>query len=249
MLRITLHSRAVRNIKAASGQPAGRRAGFTLMELMIAIGILGVGMVMVTSVFPAAIKEAEVSSNSIVGTMICENGLNIAKFKFRQGDVTASQFRVSASRPAIDETPAHIAKWQFPADQQRYPFNDTDSPYGYALLLKTCGSGYMILCTAYRKKGTGVVLWAEAPNSTLSGTVNTFTVGNGSVIRLGSPFILYGSGQYGIVTNISGNTITLDRKLSPKGATDNKAIVLQETGEADFSPAIATMITRTGLKP
>jgi prepilin-type N-terminal cleavage/methylation domain-containing protein len=59
----------------------GRGAGFTLMELMIAIGIMGVGLSMVMCLFPAALKEAGSSIQDTMGGMICKNAIAIAKAK------------------------------------------------------------------------------------------------------------------------------------------------------------------------
>ncbi len=46
---------------------------------MIAIAILGVGGVMVAALFPAAVKENQVSVNDTLGNIICQNALAIVK--------------------------------------------------------------------------------------------------------------------------------------------------------------------------
>ncbi|RPI64301.1 MAG: prepilin-type N-terminal cleavage/methylation domain-containing protein [Planctomycetaceae bacterium] len=55
------------------------RKAFTLAEILIAIGIMGVGMVMVAALFPAAAKEASVSTEELVGNIICHNSVGAIK--------------------------------------------------------------------------------------------------------------------------------------------------------------------------
>lgn len=51
----------------------GRPGGFTLVEVLLSIGILGVGMAMVAAIFPVAAKEAQESNNLVLGTVMCDN--------------------------------------------------------------------------------------------------------------------------------------------------------------------------------
>ena len=67
---------AIRNPKSAIRK--GSKA-FTLMELLIAIGILAVGGAMAAALFPAAIKENQSSYNDTLGTIICDNALATIK--------------------------------------------------------------------------------------------------------------------------------------------------------------------------
>ncbi len=70
------------------------RSGFTLMEVMMAVGIFAIGMGMIASMFPAAIKETEATLNDYEGPAICENALAIVKAKVTHANantpVTAS---------------------------------------------------------------------------------------------------------------------------------------------------------------
>ena len=57
------------------------RAGFSLIELLISMGILVVGLVMAGTLFPAAIKQTGRSVDDTIGTIICQNALAVAKAK------------------------------------------------------------------------------------------------------------------------------------------------------------------------
>ena len=54
---------------------------FTLLELLIAMGILAVGGAMAAALFPAAIRENQRANNSVVGNNICENALSTLQAK------------------------------------------------------------------------------------------------------------------------------------------------------------------------
>ncbi len=74
-------------------QPTGnQRRGFTLAEVLIAIGIMGVGLSMVAMLFPVAIMENEASVNCSVGSNLCANGLDVAKLVLKHGDLEKTGF-------------------------------------------------------------------------------------------------------------------------------------------------------------
>ena len=66
-----------------------RRLAFTMIELMIAIAILGVGLAMIAAIFPTAIKENQISFDHTIGTIICENGLDVATTMLKPTDFTS----------------------------------------------------------------------------------------------------------------------------------------------------------------
>lgn len=66
-------------ITSHNPSPHKRGRGFSLVEVLLAIGIMGVGLAMVAAVFPVAMKETQDSSNTSLGTIICSNGLATAK--------------------------------------------------------------------------------------------------------------------------------------------------------------------------
>ncbi len=62
----------------------GRR-GFSLAELVLALGVLAIGMTMAAALFPAAIKLNEQSTRDSVGTIVATNGLAMARAVIHPG--------------------------------------------------------------------------------------------------------------------------------------------------------------------
>lgn len=56
-----------------------RAQGFSLAELVLALGVLAIGMTMAAALFPAALKLNELSTNDSIGTIIAQNGLAISQ--------------------------------------------------------------------------------------------------------------------------------------------------------------------------
>lgn len=60
-------------------RPQRSRAGFSLIELLVSMGIMVIGLVMAGTLFPAAIKQTSRSTDDTIGTIICQNALAVAK--------------------------------------------------------------------------------------------------------------------------------------------------------------------------
>jgi len=64
-----------------------RRTGFSLVEILIAVMILGVGMIMVASVFPVGANWARQNIEETIGSIVAQNAVNIIKTKYSAEDV------------------------------------------------------------------------------------------------------------------------------------------------------------------
>lgn len=71
-----MHGIPVNKSMAVTRSRAWTRPAFSLVELMIAIGILGVGMLMVASTFPVGISQTRVAANETVAPMVAHEGFN-----------------------------------------------------------------------------------------------------------------------------------------------------------------------------
>ena len=83
--------------------------GFTLTEILIALGILGIGLTMASALFPAAIKQEAASIHEAVGSQAAKNGIAVAKsvlYHSRSGNDAADYARRFAGTPFICQTPA-----------------------------------------------------------------------------------------------------------------------------------------------
>jgi prepilin-type N-terminal cleavage/methylation domain-containing protein len=69
-------------LPTATGIRTAKNA-FSLVEVLIAIGVLGIGLGMVMLIFPAAIMENQSSVSSVIGPIMCQNALAHAKEKLR----------------------------------------------------------------------------------------------------------------------------------------------------------------------
>ncbi|NLF32348.1 MAG: prepilin-type N-terminal cleavage/methylation domain-containing protein [Planctomycetes bacterium] len=58
-----------------------RNAGFTLIEIMLALGVLGVGMVMIAAIFPAAAYQTREADKTTHAILICDNARTILQLK------------------------------------------------------------------------------------------------------------------------------------------------------------------------
>ena len=203
--------------------PETRRAGFTLMELMIAIGILGIGLLMAGSLFPAAIEEANTSYDNTVGIQVAQNGLAVVKACIT-GDL----------RPTEGQTTlADFTSKLQPRDQlyNNMTFGSgTDTRVtrlGFKALAAYVRPGlYRIVTVAFR--GTATVV-----NATVSGGT---TVG-GATLKPGAMLINKSTGEYARVTSILGG-VTLDHSI-----TNGAAFAVSGT---DVMAAFSTL---AGLRP
>lgn len=96
--------RVIEHIRpAAKSRPAcvvaGRR-GFTLVELIIAILVLGLGLVLIAAIFPAGIAQQQFSNDDIVGRVVADHALSVIRSKVKPEDFgTFEQFFLDDARP------------------------------------------------------------------------------------------------------------------------------------------------------
>lgn len=65
--------------------PAGGRLGFSLTELLIAIGVLGIGMGMIAALFVTGLTQVRMSLGDSEGGMVASNGIAVAKMFLKPG--------------------------------------------------------------------------------------------------------------------------------------------------------------------
>ncbi len=208
--------------------------GFTLTELLIALGILAVGVSMAASLFPTAIQFRQASVNDSLGTLICRNALAIVQAKLTHA---ASPF----TGPTL--TYADLGNDSLYA-------RDVNVTRGFLTLGRRVTSGkndYQIVVIAYSKNAGGTVTPAPITGVTIaeSGNVSTATFASNPSLLPGSPVILSSSGLWGKIKTINGNIATLDRRVPVTGGTYD-VYVMSESG-ATRSQAINVLVTRTSL--
>ena len=99
-----LYKKTAMSKRSAAPLPAQRQAGFTLVEVLIAVALAGVALTMAAAMFPAAIKENANSYNDSVGVMIARNGLTIARSVLDEGDVTSATLDIIVDEIKCEDT-------------------------------------------------------------------------------------------------------------------------------------------------
>ncbi len=79
------------------------RHAFSLIEVLLAIFILGVGVISIAALFPAGIAQQRASVDDIFGPTIANNAISLLRTKLRQDDFgTFEQFNEKAPRTTIN---------------------------------------------------------------------------------------------------------------------------------------------------
>ncbi len=80
---------AKRRSDGATERRRGPRAlgrGFSLIELLLAVFILGIGVIAISALFPAGIAQQRQSVDDIIGPIVANNALSILRSKLRPDD-------------------------------------------------------------------------------------------------------------------------------------------------------------------
>ena len=218
-----------------------KRAGFSLTELMIAIGIMAIGLAMVASLFPAALAINRRSTQEILGTIICENGIALTKVRFASGSVPTPSEQSDEMQILADDLRQDFLS----QEMCRFPTGDMASPYGVVLMYRwidmaedstgdpltgfrlaeeadNVEEGHQLVAVAYKRL-------SEATGGGNPYTANPVTVeasyfdsgfpsprrvnAQKALFRIGSPVIDRRSGQFATTTQIY-NTFSTENNSS-----------------------------------
>ena len=262
------HLIAIRNPKSK----IRNRPAFTMMELMMAIGIFAIGMGLIAGLFPAAVKESESAVKDYEGPTICQNGLAIVKARLTHpltiGNIATEIVDCSSLLGPCDLQYPSISPLvvTVPADQRRFEV-------GYLVLgMQWSGrNDYTLMLAAYEKRDPNNTVVTETltvssvnPNNDnpcpgyVHEDATEFTITGGTLPSgdrdkiVGSPAIDYrsdGSGRYAIISAVDGNTVYMERSIG-EDAHGVMVIVEKNAGGAiqDGSPVTQMMMTRTALR-
>ena len=248
-------------VQPVQGPPAATRRqgrthppGFTLAELMISIGVLGIGMTMAAALFPMGLRESQDSAKYSQATMMMENGLATARAALRRFPLTSTSLSCIADEQKIDNID--------PGQLIHFP-NGVESRRGFTILARkidedndpNTDEGYQIVVIPYIKnRGSGPrpasphgarlirVTYSTDPN----GPTN---VTSSLTLSLGTPLVDETTGKYATVISLTDSTHgVLDRPiLGGPTATNRGGWILNEQFVNElglsatflFSPAIA----------
>lgn len=217
---------------AGPGAHAGAGA-FTLMELLIAIAILAVGLAMAGAMLPAGIVANQYSAKDLTGTMICQNGLAIARARLADG-LTIST--------TLDDSFTNTIS----ANDQHYLIGVDDSS-GYKLLVRRVVVGqnlYQLVAVSYAKTAGGTVTLKKPKITAIDANDRTVTFNSTTYVQVGSPVVVAANGSFARILKLDGDTATLDVALRATSGDD--VWVIYEAGAAR-SPGLTALGTITPL--
>jgi prepilin-type N-terminal cleavage/methylation domain-containing protein len=224
------------------------RAGFSLVELMMSLGILVVGLSMVATAFPTAMMANKLSVADTSATMISENAAAICRAKLSHNTINGLGGALSDQTLQINDA-AHTGDLTYPVAPDTTPsthpedwvdIGGTDYPstrYGWLLAARQIGSvnDYQLVFIPYRKFLPG----DAAPEFSDVVTDGENITGAGNVVSIGAPVICEADGTYAFVVDSTG-------KLSGR-ITPGDALTVGPDGQN--SPAIGCYVVRTAVAP
>ena len=92
-------------------QPSNR--AFTLVELIIAIFILGIGMISIASLFPAGIKQQEIAEDDVYGPLVARHAMELLRTRLKQEDFGCFEDFSSDILTVRDPIPLNAAAIQY----------------------------------------------------------------------------------------------------------------------------------------
>ena len=245
--------RASNERSACDSSPRRGGKGFTLAEILIALGILAIGMAMVAAVFPAAMEFNRRSTNSTLGTIICENGLVLAEMALTAEIIGDSQ---ELTVYADDNTKDHLTK-----AEQHYPTGHEDSRTGFVVMARRvseAGGAYQLVTVAYRKSEENNTVALFPIICSISD--RNISVSGAGKLRTGTPLINRKTGEFAFVDSVNrtGTAGTLDIDTTKRSMSGGSAyyVLLERTstggaipiGTVRRSPAIGAISKVTGLR-
>ena len=225
--------------------PPTRTAAFSLAELMIALGVLAIGIAMVAGLFPAAIKQTEFSYNDSVGTIIAQNSLAMAKATLTIGSIPGAV----GTGPLAIVAQDGMSPPPFDPNLRAYhddPAAPTLNDKGFLILGRMISnSEAQLVIVAYAKKNPSANVTAVSINiSSISSDMASVSGSIANARRL-SPLIMKADGRYAIIEKVEGQNLYLDH--TGLNNTSGDAWVIVEAGQSGASPAMAVVTATVAL--
>jgi len=251
-----------RDGRAAHGRDA-HATGFTLTEIMIAMGVLAIGMAMVAGAMHAGIQVHIRTIDDIMRQLIGDNTLAIVQARVRH--------TANANNLIPTDKYQLLGSNYFGPGDLTYPSNTTGTPYGAAVFMKrraidanSSANDYDVLIVPYRLVSdsttttNSTVAAADMTPCTVSagssgGSMLTLPAGcAGGTVKVGSAIIDNRNGQVSLVKSLpeTANTVELADVLTAgnKSGVTLTALTVS-AGSNDRLECSKPVQTKTALSP
>ncbi|MFP4214397.1 MAG: prepilin-type N-terminal cleavage/methylation domain-containing protein [Phycisphaerae bacterium] len=224
-----------------------RGGGFTLSELMIALGIIAYGLTMSAGLFATAMQYNNQSFRSVVGTIICENGASVAITALRHDPGNP----IGGSDELEDVTDKlELAERTYPAGSVDSD-GDRTSRYGYCVLAKHIGdeNDYQLTIVSYKLNKTGNTVELKKANNVNISDHNDASRASGipAGVLPDSPLIRADTGELSSIEGIESKKAILRTRMESTSEAV-KAWVIVESGNNIIAPTgLAAYTIRTAL--
>ncbi len=237
--------------RAAPRRPAG---GFTLAELMIAMGILAFGLTLAAAMFPAAARLNNQSIREVLGNIICENAIAVTRARLEHDRSNPSSITSTGQLENVTD--------KF-GNELNYPSGDDSTRRGALVLARRLSNegihtenDYQFVVVAYQKSTPGTGIELKKLSATLKDVelesdekVTKLTVSGGGSLQANSVVVRADTGAISYIDGVGdgGNFAILKTRL-PEGSTS--VWVVRETGSsAGFNvPVLAAYTVEMSLR-
>ncbi len=248
---------------------------FTLVEVLIAIAILGVGITMAAALFPTAIKQNQRSANDTIGMIVAKNALAVVKAK-----VTATAATLGDSFEDIGTAPLDLlteADLTYPVPRQPAGYFDGDAGEprdwegvplrpvalrGAVVLARRFDPNrndfqLVIVSFAKQRSVNRVIPQRVSGNVFLPPNTDASVFTSADLQRGGVVILDYDpanpdlTGTFARITAMQGNQAVLDKDISVTGAVNAWIVVERDPANnvvGAWSPVTSVLVTRTALR-
>lgn len=226
------------------------RRGYSLAELVLALGVLAIGMTMAAALFPAAIKLNELSTRDSIGTIVATNGLAIAQAVLKSADVPNANLQ---SLENVGEFQTKPWLLQYPAEP-----NDGPTTRGCLVLARPLNGTYQLVIISYDKYSANNEVKARNVTFSVEGETAVQVNDTDAAQSVGAPLIYIPAPPndhaivYARITGYDPKTgqASLDHPIDSNLSNHPGFVVVEQSGAMVLkkSPVMAVLVAETTLR-